>query len=1033
MLPTQNDIGLQTAFRPRLLLAALAVAAATLALGTATVSATAPVANGKIAYVRDGDVWVMDADGANQQNLTSSASSAEADPAFSPDATQLAFTRDGDLWVMNADGSDQTNLTNDSAADRDPDWSPGGTQIVFMSDRERFNSELGHDVLYRGMYLMDAARGDAAVLTETPIFAGSDDFWVDPAWSPTENKIAFTGNDTDSPRIATVSAADGTGYTLLGPLGGTSPSWSPDGSKIAFDGNTMNADGGAVTPFGDPGDEPRLRPSWSPDGAKIAYEKFGRIFVSGADGLGEVDLMGPDCECAASQPDWGVGTAAPPPAKPSLSIGGATVTEGDSGTVDATFTVTLSTASASTVEVDYATSDGTASAPADYAAASGTLQFAPGDTSESVAVAVQGDVLDEADETFTINLANPSNATIDDGAGLGTILDDDAQPSISIDDVSVLEGDAGTTPATFTVSLSAASGREVTVLYIVNSGTATNPSDYQFPLGLQTLTFAPGDTSESIVVNVNGDALDEPDETFTVDLSGPTNASLADAQGLGTILDDDDAAAPTVSVADATTTEPSGESGFTGVNLVVSLSGPSGTMVTVDYATADGTAVAPGDYEAQSGTLELAPGETEKAINVKVFADAPDEYDETFLVNLSNAASAMLADPSGTATIVDSDAPPVVSTNVRLAVTEGHSGTTSKFATVALTDPSEKDVSVDFSTTENAGPQASATAGMDYHSASGTVEFARGQTVATVELLVIGDTLEEPDERFLLELSRPADARFSEFLASVAEIDIRDDEGPETTVGIVQPGETLTSDVEGDGATPSDPIEISVTSPNGGIVSIDEQPMPPSGWVAWLSAPTATPENPLVIVYRTDASWLAPGIDETNLQILRCDFAGCVPVPECTGTSGTASPDPCVSRRDLLVDGDVQLTVLASHASEWRVGGTSSSAGSAAGILQPSSGGAAAFAVRSDGTSVQGAMGFTHGSFRYAGKVTTMLVAPNGKSAWLGGVDRNDRTFVAYIEDNGRNGRGDVFKLWIDGVLKTGDGALKKGDVVIKH
>ncbi|MGH3927843.1 MAG: TolB family protein, partial [Pseudonocardiaceae bacterium] len=193
------------------------------------VSATVPGDNGKIAYVRDGDVWVMDPDGTNQQNLTTSPD-AEADPAFSPDGTTIAFSRGGDIWVMNADGTNQMNLTNDSAPDRDPDWSPDGMKLVFASDRERFDAELGHNVAYRGIYVMDTDGSDAIVLRETSMFAGSEQHWVDPTWS-VDGAIAFTSNDTDQPRIAAMNATDGTAYALIGPLGGASPSWSPDGAK----------------------------------------------------------------------------------------------------------------------------------------------------------------------------------------------------------------------------------------------------------------------------------------------------------------------------------------------------------------------------------------------------------------------------------------------------------------------------------------------------------------------------------------------------------------------------------------------------------------------------------------------------------------------------------------------------------------------------------------------------------------------------------------------------------------------------------
>ena len=127
----------------------------------------------------------------------------------------------------------------------------------------------------------------------------------------------------------------------------------------------------------------------------------------------------------------------------SLSIDDVTITEGDAGAVTATFTVTLSDVSPDTVTVDYATADGTAVAPGDYSAAGGTLTFLPGETTQTVTVDVNGDALDEEDETYTVDLTNAVNATIDDGQGMGTITDDDPLVAISVDDVSVLEGNFG--------------------------------------------------------------------------------------------------------------------------------------------------------------------------------------------------------------------------------------------------------------------------------------------------------------------------------------------------------------------------------------------------------------------------------------------------------------------------------------------------------------------------------------------------------------------------------------------------------------
>ena len=147
-----------------------------------------------------------------------------------------------------------------------------------------------------------------------------------------------------------------------------------------------------------------------------------------------------------------------------INIGDATVTEGNAGTVNAFFNVTLNVASGTPVTVAFATAPGTATAPADYTATSGTLTFAPGTTSRTVTVSVVGDLLDEADETYFVNLSAPSGGTIGDGQGLGTIIDDDG-PTISIGDVSTPEGDTGSTPAFFPVTLSAASPGTVTVAF----------------------------------------------------------------------------------------------------------------------------------------------------------------------------------------------------------------------------------------------------------------------------------------------------------------------------------------------------------------------------------------------------------------------------------------------------------------------------------------------------------------------------------------------------------------------------------------
>ncbi|MCC4605685.1 putative Ig domain-containing protein [Xanthomonas campestris pv. parthenii] len=225
--------------------------------------------------------------------------------------------------------------------------------------------------------------------------------------------------------------------------------------------------------------------------------------------------------------------------QPGLSINDVSVNEGNAGTTNATFTVSLSQpAPTGGVSFDIATADGTATAGVDYVASSLTGQTIPaGSSSATFTVLINGDTLNEPNETFFVNVSNVSGATITDAQGQGTIVNDDALPSLSIDDVSVNEGNSGTTTATFTVSLSQASGQTVTVNYATSDGTATAGSDYVARSG--TLTFAPGTTAQGVAVTVNGDTAVEPNETFSVGLSGASNATIARATGTGTINNDD--------------------------------------------------------------------------------------------------------------------------------------------------------------------------------------------------------------------------------------------------------------------------------------------------------------------------------------------------------------------------------------------------------------------------------------------------------------------------------------------------------------
>ena len=219
----------------------------------------------------------------------------------------------------------------------------------------------------------------------------------------------------------------------------------------------------------------------------------------------------------------------------------------------AAFTVSLSSASTSAVTVAYTTSNGTATAGSDYIATSGTLTFAPGETSRTVAIIVNGDTTAEAKETFTVTLSNPSGATLTDASGTGSITDPTtiptppvtpvtpvtpvALPKVSIADLAVKEANGTHAHFMFTATLDKASATAVSVGYATANGTATAGVDYTAAAG--TISFAPGVTTQQVHVDILGDTTVEPDETFSVTLSNPSGVSIARATAIGSILNDD--------------------------------------------------------------------------------------------------------------------------------------------------------------------------------------------------------------------------------------------------------------------------------------------------------------------------------------------------------------------------------------------------------------------------------------------------------------------------------------------------------------
>ncbi len=331
-----------------------------------------------------------------------------------------------------------------------------------------------------------------------------------------------------------------------------------------------------------------------------------------------------------------------------VAVSDASCTEGNAGTTPCAFSVTLDSAVGEDVEVAYDVVAATAQPGADYYATSGTAVIPAGSVSVPLAVGVLGDALDEDDETFVVRLTGAPKATIADGQGVGTIVDDDPTPSLSIAGASVTEANSGTTAMNFAVSLSAPSGRSVTFRATTADGTATAGSDYEARSdGVEVL---PGQAGGWVTVPILGDRVAEPTEDFSVELTEPGNVTLAGSLATGTIFDDDP---PGLSVNDVTVVEP--PTGTRDAVFTVTITpAPAGT-VTVDYATVSDTAISPDDYAAASGQLTFDAANLTRTVAVAVNADSLAEHSEAFKLQLSNPSGGtpLAYGGEGTARVLD--------------------------------------------------------------------------------------------------------------------------------------------------------------------------------------------------------------------------------------------------------------------------------------------------------------------------------------------------------------------------------------------
>ncbi|WP_339728454.1 Calx-beta domain-containing protein, partial [uncultured Gimesia sp.] len=422
-----------------------------------------------------------------------------------------------------------------------------------------------------------------------------------------------------------------------------------------------------------------------------------------------------------------------------ISISDETVNEGD-GTV--TLTVSIDKPVKTTVNVDYTTADLTAFSSVDYTAMSGTLSFAPDQQTSTITIPITNDMdLVEVVEHFSVSLsniqANGANLTFLDNQADVSIEDND-QASFSIDNVSIDEEESS---ATISVSLDKAVDTAISVDYATSDQTATSVDDYSVSSG--TLTFVAGVQLLMITVPITDNNIVELDETFLITLTSlqanGADVIIGDNQATVTILNNDQA---TISITNISEDENSGTA-----TLTVSLDQPVATTVTVDFATADLSAIAPTDYTAQMGTLTFNPEVQTQTIIITLIDNELVEGDRTFQVSLSNLQNdgydVSMGVGQATVTILDDDQATISINDISI----------SEDGVIALIDvtldkPVEETVTVEYATADQTAFDLS-----DYTATTGMLTFFAGEQSHQIMVPIIDNMIVEGDETFLINLS----------------------------------------------------------------------------------------------------------------------------------------------------------------------------------------------------------------------------------------------------------------------------------------
>ena len=436
------------------------------------------------------------------------------------------------------------------------------------------------------------------------------------------------------------------------------------------------------------------------------------------------------------------------------------------------FTATVSAISALDAVFNYITGDGTATAGSDYLAASGTITIPAGGLTATVSTVVTADTTYEHDETVRFTISGLTGATAANPIITATLRNDDALPTLSIEDTVIAET-AGSAVLTITSDLPSAFPITMTLDTADNSAQA--PSDY-IALSSQNVVLPAGSQSITVSVPLIDNALYEESETFTVTISTIVTGTLNDANAQVTILDNE--SPPTVTLSTTAVTEDSGPLIFT-----ATLSAPSALDVTFVYTSSDGTATAGNDYTAVNNSATLPAGSNNITITVPLTADTIYELDETVRLDISPPINGVAAVTSITGTILNDEAFPLLS----ILDNGGTESDGSLVITVTSDISSALPITVTLNTTAD-----SATTPEDFTPLTGLqLTIPAGAQQVTTTLTLINDNRYEQTETLTVTLSAPISAALSD---SSAQLTITDSD-PQPTLTL------STADVAEDSGT----------------------------------------------------------------------------------------------------------------------------------------------------------------------------------------------------------------------------------------